>query len=84
MLTAKQRNDYEKEIKRIIEQQSKLSKIAKEMSTNNHKTLNELKNHTCETEFIKELEMIRDKLIKEYDNTYKNKNMRDVNRVFEN
>lgn len=84
MLTAKQRNDYEKEIKSIIEQQSRLSKIAKEMSTNNHKTLKELKNHTCETELIKELELIRDKLIKEYDNTYKNKNMRDVNRVFEN
>ena len=84
MLTAKQRNDYEKEIKRIIEQQSRLSKIAKEMSTNNHKTLKELKNHTCETELIKELELLRDKLIREYDNTYKNKNMRDVNRVFEN
>ena len=84
MLTAKQRNDYEKEIKSIIEQQSRLSKIAKEMSTNNHKTLKELKNHICETELIKELELIRDKLIKEYDNTYKNKNMRDVNQVFEN
>ena len=84
MLTAKQRNDYEKEIKSIIEQQSRLSKIAKEMSTNNHKTLKELKNHTCETELIKELEMIRDKLIREYDNTYKNKNMRDINQVFEN
>ena len=84
MLSAKQRNDYEREIKSIIEQQSRLSKIAKEMSTNNHKTLKELKNHTCETELIEELEMIRDKLIREYDNTYKNKNMRDVNRVFEN
>ena len=84
MLSAKQRNDYEREIKSIIEQQSRLSKIAKEMSTNNHKTLKELKNHTCETELIKELEMIRDKLIREYDNTYKNKNMRDVNKIFEN
>ena len=34
-------------------------------------------------ELIKEVELIRDKLIKEYDNTYKNKNMRDVNRVFD-
>lgn len=84
MLSVKQRNDYERKIKSIIEQQSKLSKIAKEMSTNNHKTLKELKSHTCETELIKELESIRDKLIQEYDNTYKNKNMRDVNQIFEN
>ena len=52
------KKQFEREIKSIIEQQSRLSKIAKEMSTNNHKTLKELKNHTCETEFIKELEMI--------------------------
>lgn len=84
MLSNQQRNNYEKEIKSIIEQQSKLSKIAKEMSTNNHKTLKELKSHTCETELIKELESIRNKLIQEYDNTYKNKNMRDVNQIFDN
>ena len=56
--------------------------IAKDMSTKNAAVRKTLKDYNCHEELIKEMQVLKDKLIQEYDD-YERKQLNDIYQVFD-
>ena len=82
IISLKERENYDKQIKLVIKKQNELKQLAKEMSTKNAAVRKTLKDYNCHEELIKEMQVLKDKLIKEYDD-YERKQLNDIYQVFD-
>ena len=82
IISLKERENYDKQIKLVIKKQNELKQLAKEMSTKNAAVRKTLKDNTCHEELIKEMQVLKDKLIQEYDD-YERKQLNDIFHVFD-
>lgn len=82
IISLKERENYDKQIKLVIKKQNELKQLAKEMSTKNAAVRKTLKDNTCHEELIKEIQVLKDKLIQEYDD-YERKQLDDIFHVFD-
>lgn len=82
IISLKERENYDKQIKLVIKKQNELKQLAKDMSTKNAAVRKELKDNHCHEELIKEMQVLRDKLIQEYDD-YERKQLNDIFQIFD-
>lgn len=82
IISLKEPENYDKQIKLIIKKQNELKQLAKDMSTKNAAVRKTLKDNTCHEELIKEMQILKDKLIQEYDD-YERKQLNDIYHVFD-
>ena len=82
IISLKERENYDKQIKLVIKKQNELKQLAKEMSTKNAAVRKELKDNHCHEELIKEMQVLKEKLIKEY-NGYEHKELSDPFQIFD-
>ena len=82
IISLKERENYDKQIKLVIKKQNELKQLAKEMSTKNAAVRKTLKDNTCHEELIKEMQVLKDKLTQEYDD-YERKQLNDIFHVFD-
>ena len=74
--------EYDKQIQQVIKKQNELKQLAKDMSTKNAAVRRELKDNHCHEELIKEMQVLKEKLIKEY-NGYEHKELSDPFQIFD-
>lgn len=82
IISLKQRDEYDKQIQQVIKKQNELKQLAKDMSTKNAAVRRELKDNHCHEELIKEMQVLKEKLIKEY-NGYEHKELSDPFQIFD-
>ena len=82
IISLKERENYDKQIKLVIKKQNELKQLAKEMSTKNAAVRKTLKDYNCHEELIKEMQVLKDKLTQEYDD-YERKQLNDIYQVFD-
>ena len=82
IISLKQRDEYDKQIQQVIKKQNELKQLAKDMSTKNAAVRKTLKDYNCREELIKEMQVLKDKLIQEYDD-YERKQLDDIFHVFD-
>lgn len=82
IISLKERENYDKQIKLVIKKQNELKQLAKEMSTKNAAVRKTLKDCNCHEELIREMQVLKDKLIQEYDD-YERKQLDDIYQVFD-
>ncbi len=82
IISLKERENYDKQIKLVIKKQNELKQLAKDMSTKNAAVRKTLKDNTCHEELIKEMQVLKDKLIQEYDD-YERKELNDIFQIFD-
>lgn len=82
IISLKQRDEYDKQIQQVIKKQNELKQLAKDMSTKNAAVRKELKDNHCHEELIKEMQVLKEKLIKEY-NGYEHKELSDPFQIFD-
>ncbi|MBR5202151.1 MAG: hypothetical protein IKW45_02700 [Clostridia bacterium] len=82
IISLKQRDEYDNQIQQVIKKQNELKQLAKDMSTKNAAVRKELKDNHCHEELIKEMQVLKEKLIKEY-NGYEHKEISDPFQIFD-